>query len=60
MAYRAVMAKNTYGRTAIVQTARAAENGPQTFGSLRRIQDGECRDFAQWLCVHWHTAAVVA
>jgi hypothetical protein len=35
---------------ALLLTARAAENGPQTFGSSRNKQDGEC----------WHIAAVTA
>jgi hypothetical protein len=39
------------------RTTRATENGPQTFGSSRKKQDGECLQFAQWLCDYWHIAA---
>jgi hypothetical protein len=46
------------GHTTITQTARAAEKGPQTFGSSRKKQGRECWQFAQWLCDHWYTAAV--
>jgi hypothetical protein len=38
----------------------AAANGPQTFGSSRKKQDGKCWQFVQWLCDHWHTAAITA
>jgi hypothetical protein len=36
------------------------ENGPQTFGSSRKKQDGEWWQFAQWLCDYWHTVAITA
>jgi hypothetical protein len=48
------------GRTTGAQTARAAKNGPQTFGSSHKKQNDKCWQFAQWLYEHWHIAAVTA
>jgi hypothetical protein len=41
----------------LLQTSIAMKNGPQTFGSLCKTQEGECLQFAQWLCDHWQIAA---
>jgi hypothetical protein len=48
------------GSDQYAQTARAAKNGPPTFDSLRKKQDGECWQFAQRLYDQWHIAAVTA
>jgi hypothetical protein len=47
------------GRIIVAWTARAAKNGPQTFGSSCNKQNGKCWQFAQWLFNHWHTDRVI-
>jgi hypothetical protein len=44
-------------RPMVARTARAAENGPQTFSSSHKKQDGV---FAQWLGNHWYIATFTA
>jgi hypothetical protein len=34
------------------------ENAPQTFGSSRKKQDGECWQFTQWLCGNFQITAI--
>jgi hypothetical protein len=46
--------------TTIARTARVVKSGAQTCVSSRKKQDGECWQFAQWLCDYCHCSAVTA